>query len=103
MAQTMTATQMAELYGMKSSIAFNKVLTECKVLRHTDKGFVLDDSLQGKGYTTAVSRPCFLPNGFCVEKKKSVWTEKGQAYIRLRLGRIGIVPVSEQKDMFSTN
>ena len=60
--ETRTATQMAKLYGMKSSTAFNKLLTECKVLRHTDKGFILDDSLQGKGYTTVVTTPYFLPS-----------------------------------------
>ena len=90
----MTATQMAQLYGMKSSTAFNKLLTECKVLRHTDKGFILDDSLQGKGYTTVVS-------GIRASKKRSAWTSEGQQFLRQRLGRIGIFPADEQKDIFS--
>lgn len=103
MTETMTATQMAQLYGMKSSTAFNKLLTECKVLRHTDKGFILDDSLQGKGYATVISQPYFLPSGIRATKKRSAWTPEGQQFIRQRLGRIGIVPVSEQTDLFNAN
>lgn len=101
--QAMTATQMAQLYGMKSSTAFNKLLTECKVLRHTDKGFILDDSLQGKGYTTVVTTPYFLPNGIKATKKKAVWTEAGQQFIHQRLARLGIVPPCEQRVLFETS
>lgn len=99
--ETMTATQMAKLYGMKSSTAFNKMLTKCKVLRHTDKGFILDDSLQGKGYTTVVCQPYFLPSGIRASKKRSAWTSEGQQFIRQRLGRIGIFPADKQRDIFS--
>ena len=101
MTETMTATQMAQLYGMKSSTAFNKLLTECKVLRHTDKGFILDDSLQGKGYTTVVTTPYFLPSGIRACKKRSAWTSEGQQFLRQRLGRIGIFPADEQRYIFS--
>lgn len=99
--ETMTAIQMAQLYGLKSSTAFNKLLTECKVLRCTDKGYVLDESLQGKGYTTVISQSYFLPSGIRASKKRSAWTPEGQQFIRKRLGRVGIVPASEQRDIFS--
>ena len=99
--ETMTATQMATLYGMKSSTAFNKILAECKVLRHTDKGFVLDDSLRGKGYTAVVSVGYFLPSGIRASKKKLVWTLTGQQYVHQRLGRIGIFPAGEGRDLFN--
>ena len=98
-----TATQMATLYGLKSSTAFNKLLTECKVLRCTNDGFVLDESLRGKGYATVISQPYFLPSGIRATKKRSAWTPEGQQFIRQRLGRIGIVPVSEQTDLFNVN
>ena len=100
---TMTATQMATIYGMKSSIAFNKVLAKCGIINHTDRGYVLDSSLHGRGYIAIVDAAYFLPNGIRATKKKAVWTEKGQQFIRQRLGRIGIVPISEQKDMFTAN
>ena len=99
--QTMTASQMAELYGMKSSTAFNKLLTECKVLRRTDKGFVLDESLRGKGYSIVISQPYFLPSGIRATKKRSAWTPEGQSFIRRRLGRIGIFPAGEERDIFN--
>lgn len=100
---TMTATQMATIYGMKSSLAFNKVLMKCGIINHTDKGYILDSSLHGRGYIATVDAAYFLPNGIRATKKKAVWTEKGQQFIRQRLGRIGIVPISEQKDMFTAN
>ena len=99
----MTASQMAKAYGLKSSTAFNKLLTECKVLRLTNKGFILDESLQGKGYTTVISQPFFLPSGIRATKKRSAWTPEGQLFVRQRLGRIGIVPVSEQPSIFNFN
>ena len=101
--ETKTATQMAKLYGLKSSQAFNKLLVKCGVLTDTVKGYVLAESLRGHGYTTVIDKPFFLPNGIKATKKRSAWTEEGQEFIRQRLGRNGIVPVSEQLDMFSTN
>ena len=100
MTQTMTASQMAQLYGMKSSTAFNKLLTECKVLRRTNDGFILDESLHGKGYATVISQPYFLPSGIRATKKRSAWTPEGQLFIRQRLGRIGIYPAAEEKGIF---
>ena len=94
---------MAKLYGMKSSTAFNKVLMECKVLRRTNDGFILDDSLQDKGYTTVICQPYFLPSGIRATKKRSAWTPEGQLFIRQRLARIGIVPPSEQPGLFHFN
>lgn len=99
----MTATQMAKLYGLKSSTAFNKLLTECKVLRHTSNGFILDESLQGKGYATVIDQPYFLPSGIRATKKRSAWTSEGQQFLRQRLARIGIVPPSEQPGLFNFN
>lgn len=101
--ETKSATQMATIYGMKSSTAFNKMLEKCGIINHTSKGYVLDNSLRGCGYIAIIDKAYFLPNGIRATKKKAVWTEKGQQFIRQRLGRIGIVPVNEQTDMFSTN
>lgn len=97
----MTATQMAQAYGMKSSIAFNKLLVECKVLRHTANGFILDESLHGKGYTTTIKQGYFLPSGIRAYRKRAAWTDEGQQFVRKRLGRIGITPVSEQRNIFT--
>lgn len=94
---------MADLYGMKSSVAFNKLLVSCGLLIHTAKGFVLAEALRELGLTAAVEVPYFLPNGIRASKKKSVWTEKGQQYIHKRLARIGIVPASEQRDLFKVS
>ena len=99
---TKSATQMADLYGMKSSIAFNKLLVNCGMLIQTVKGYVLADSLKDLGLTAVAESTFFLPNGVKASKKKSVWTEKGQQYIHSQLARIGIVPVSEQRDLFGT-
>ena len=100
---TKTATQMAAIYGLKSSVAFNKMLVKCGILNYTDKGYVLSQPMRGRGFTTVVEAPYFLPNGLRITKKKSVWTESGQHFIHQHLGRIGIVPVSEQTNMFTTN
>lgn len=100
---TMTSTQMATVYGLKSGIAFNKMLVKCGLLVRTDKGYVLSQPMRGWGFTTVIEVPFFLPNGFRSTKKKSAWTESGQHFIRQHLGRIGIVPVDEQSDMFANN
>jgi Phage antirepressor protein KilAC domain. len=99
---TKSATQMASLYGMKSSVAFNKLLVNCGLLIHTIKGYVLADSLRNLGLTAVEESPFFLPNGAKASKKRSVWTEKGQEYIHKQLSRLGIVPASEQRDLFGT-
>lgn len=99
---TKNATQMASLYGMKSSVAFNKILVKCGLLVHTNKGYCLADSLKNLGLVAVIDYPFFLPNGIKATKKKSAWTEKGQQYIHKHLSRIGIVPTSEQNDLFGT-
>ena len=99
---TKSATQMATLYGLKSSVAFNKLMVNCGLLIRTDAGYYLADSLKNLGLVTVIDMPYFLPNGIRATKKKAVWTEKGQEYIRQRLGRIGIIPTSEQTDLFGT-
>lgn len=98
--ETKTATQMATIYGMKSSTAFNKILVKCGLLVHTSKGYQLSVPMRGWGFTTTIEVPYFLPNGIRATKKKSAWTESGQRFIRQHLGRLGIVPVNEQTDMF---
>lgn len=94
---------MASIYGLKSSQAFNKLMARCGVLVDTVNGYVLAEALRGRGYSVIVEVPYFLPNGIRATKKRSAWTEKGQQYIRQRLGRIGIIPADEQTDMFSMN
>ena len=101
--KTMTASQMATLYGLKSSTAFNKLLVQCKVLRHTDKGFILAEDLRDRGLVTVIDTFYFLPNGIKATKKRAVWTPEGQQFIHTRLGRIGIVPPSEQPGLFNFN
>ena len=97
---TKTATQMAALYGMKSSVAFNTLLEKCGLLVHTSKGYILSKPMQGWGFTTIIEVPYFLPNGIRATKKKSVWTESGQHFIRQHLGRLGIIPQGEQLGLF---
>ena len=101
--ETKTATQMASIYGLKSSVAFNKMLVKCGLLTHTTKGYVLSKAMQGWGFTTVIEVPYFLPNGIRAKKKKSAWTESGQQFIHQHLSRIGILPISEQRDIFTTN
>lgn len=98
--ETMTAQQMAQHYGLKSSTALNKMLAKCGVLIDTAKGYVLAEELRGKGYTTIVDRYFFLPSGIKAKEKKAVWTESGQAYLHQRLGKLGIVPMGEQRSLF---
>lgn len=100
---TMTATQMAEAYGLKSSVAFNKMLVKCGLLVHTNKGYQLSEPMRGWGFTTVIEVAYFLPNGFRATKKKAAWTESGQKFIHQHLRRIGIIPANEQTDMFTTN
>ena len=99
-----TSAQMATIYGLKSSVAFNKLMVRCGILKAVSGGkYVLEDNMRGWGYSTVIEVPYFLPNGIRATKKKSAWTENGQHFIRKRLGRIGIVPANERTDMFTTN
>ena len=100
---TMTATQMATIYGLKSSQAFNKLMEKFGVLIKNANGYFLADNLRGWGYTAVIDQPYFLPNGIRATKKKAVWTEKGQQFIHARLKRFGITPINEQTDIFTTN
>lgn len=95
-----SATDMARAYGLKSAVAFNKLLVRCGVLLHTDNGYQLANGLRQQGLVAAVDVQYFLPNGMRATKKKAVWTEAGQAYLHRRLGTIGIMPVSETQDLF---
>ena len=100
---TKSATQMASLYGMKSSVAFNKLLANCGLLIHTIKCSGSHGCAHAHlGLTAVEESPFFLPNGAKASKKRSVWTEKGQEYIHEQLSRLGIVPASEQRDLFTT-
>jgi len=101
MTQTMTATQMAKAYGLKSSQAFNKLLAKCGVLEEIREGYVLKESLRDKGYAVVIKVPFFLPNGIKCFKKKSAWTESGQTFVRHTLLRHGITPVGEQLTLFN--
>ena len=100
---TMTATQMANLYGLKSSIAFNKLMVRCGILKDTSKGYVLAEDLRNRGLVTVIDTWYFLPNGIKATKKRAVWTSEGQRFIHHRLARIGIVPTSEQPNLFNFN
>lgn len=99
--ETKTATQMAKDYGLKSSVAFNKLLVKCGILRHTDKGYFLADGLRHLGMVDVVEVSFFMPNGFKATKKKAVWNSIGQQYIGKTLLRHGILPISERKDLFN--
>ena len=101
--QTMTATQMARLYGLKSSTAFNKLMVKCGILRDTTKGYVLAEDLRNRGLVTVIDTWFFLPGGIKATKKRAVWTAEGQQFIHHRLARIGIVPTSEQTSLFNFN
>lgn len=98
--ETKTATQMATLYGLKSSVAFNKLLVKCGVLLHTDKGYVLAEHLRDRGLTVVINAPFFLPSGIRAFKKKSVWNETGQQFVHDILAHHGILPVSERTSLF---
>ncbi len=96
-----TSSQMAELYGLPSSTAFNKLLARCGILIHNEKGYVIAETLSGQGYATTVTCWFFLPSGQKASKKRAAWTEKGQALIHQRLGRLGIVPKDQQRKLFT--
>ncbi len=98
-----TAAQMAKLYGLKSSIAFNKLLVRCGLLEHNDKGYVLAEHLRGNGLTIVINSPFFLPSGIKAFKKRSVWTDAGQTFVYKTLSRIGIRPISELSDLFNNS
>ena len=98
---TMSATQMAKAYGLKSPQAFNKLLVKCGILTDTPKGHCLAEAYRGRGYVIAIYSTYFLPNGIKASKKKPVWTEAGQDFIRKALLHHGISPVSEQTDLFN--
>lgn len=91
---------MAMLYGMKSAIAFNKLLVKCGLLQDTSKGYVLAERLRNLGLTAVIDSPFRLPNGVNAIYKKAVWTARGQEYVRRCLGHFGIWPVGEQRDLF---
>lgn len=95
-----SATDMARAYGMKSAVAFNKLLVRCGILSHTNNGYTLAHGLHGHGLVAVIFQQYFLPNGMRATRKKAVWTEAGQAYVHRRLGTLGITPVSETPDLF---
>lgn len=99
--ETMSATQMANAYGLKSSIAFNKLMVKCGVLINAGNGYTLAEALRGRGFVAVIDTHFFLPSGIKATKKKAVWTKAGQEYIKKILFHHGIVPVDEQKDLFN--
>ena len=98
----MTSSQMDDLFVLKSSTAFNKLMVRCGILQHTDKGYVLAPTLRNQGYDTAVTAWFFLPNGAKASKKRAAWTPKGRLLIQRHLHRLGIMPPAEQTALFST-
>lgn len=96
-----SATDMARAYGMKSAVAFNKLLVRCGILSHTNNGYTLAHGLHGHGLVAVIDQKYFLPNGMRATRKKAYWTEAGQQYIYQRLSRLAIMPESEQTDLFS--
>ena len=93
---------MATAYGMKSSVAFNKILVKCGILKKCAGGsYSLSEDYHSQGLSAVIEVPYFLPNGIKAFKKKSVWTEKGQDCIRKKFTRLGICLKSEQIDLFS--
>lgn len=99
--ESLTSTQMAQRYGLKSSVAFNKLMCQCGILVDTSKGYVLATHLRDQGLVTAVTAWFFLPSGIKASKKRAAWTQKGQQLIHAHLMRLGIVPLDEQRDLFS--
>ena len=99
--ETMTSKQMAELYGLKSSTAFNNLMKRCGILHHTDKGYVLAPALRNQGFDTAITEWFYLPNGFKASKKRAAWTPKGRLFIQRHLHRLGIMPPAEQTSLFA--
>lgn len=98
--ETMTSAQMARLYGLKSSVAFNKLMCQCGILVDTNEGYVLSEKLRGQGYVTTVTSWFFLPSGIKASKKRAAWTGKGRLFIQRHLHRLGIVPPEEQPTLF---
>ena len=99
--ETMTSKQMADLYGLKSSTAFNNLMKRCGILLRTEKGYVLAPRFRNQGYDTAVTEWFFLPNGFKASKKRAAWTPKGRLFIQRHLYRLGIMPPAEQRNLFT--
>lgn len=100
----MTATQMAEAYGLKSAVAFNKLMVKCGILQVCAKGYVIAEKVRAEAEASVWMKPIeknyFLPNGIRATKKVAAWTEAGQMMIRRVLQHHGIVPVAEQVSLF---
>lgn len=100
----MSATQMAEVYGLKSAVAFNKLMVKCGILQVGAKGYVIAEKMRAKAEASTwmkpIEKPYFLPNGIRATKKVAAWTEAGQGMIRSVLLHHGIVPVAEQVSLF---
>lgn len=99
--ETKTSTELAELYGLKSSVAFNKLLVRCGILVEGARGYVLAEHLRGRGYACAVTQRFFLPSGVRASRKRGAWTPDGCELIRAHLLRLGICPASERKSLFT--
>lgn len=92
--ECMTATQIAQEYGM-SAIAFNNMLCTLDIQRKVGNQWILYAEYQGKGYVKNKTYDYEKTDGSTGTRTSTVWTQKGRMFLYEKLKAVDVLPDME--------